>query len=162
MIVSLVYAQSENGVIGSNNQLPWHLPADLRHFKNLTIGHTIIMGRKTYESIGRPLPNRRTVVVSRRGYHANGVHAYPSLEEALESCTDEDEVFVIGGAELFRAALPIADRVYRTIVHARIAGDVVMSELDDAVWTLVDSKGLQASDTDDLRLSFQRFVRRSV
>ncbi len=162
MIVSLIYAQSENGVIGQNNQLPWHLPADLQHFKKITTGHTIVMGRKTYESIGRPLPNRRSVVVSRHGFQDQGVDVCPSFETAVELCAGEKEVFVIGGAELFATALAHADCVYRTIVHTNVDGDVTLPELDEAIWTLVESTRVRADEKNAFDLTFQHFIRRSV
>ena len=126
MIVSLVLAVSENGVIGRDNQLPWHLPADLRFFKQLTTGHTVIMGRKTYDSIGKPLPNRRNVVVSRKvGYAIDGVEVFESLGAALKACIGEDEVFIIGGGTIYAKALDldIVDRIYMTLVHADFEGD---------------------------------------
>jgi dihydrofolate reductase len=128
MIVSLVLAVSDNGVIGRDNQLPWHLPADLRFFKQLTTGHTVIMGRKTYESIGRPLPNRRNIVVSRQeGMGIAGVEVYDSLGGALKACIGEDEVFIIGGATIYTKALDldIVDRIYLTQVHADFEGDTL-------------------------------------
>lgn len=161
MIVSLVYAQSQNGVIGIRNELPWRLPADLEHFKDLTTGHTIVMGRKTYESIGRALPNRRSVVVSRNPrFRPDGVDVVVSLDEALRSCEGEDEVFVIGGAELFRAAVPQADRVYRTVVHATLEGDVTLPEIDHERWTLVESNHKDADERNVHPVTFQRFNRR--
>lgn len=162
MIVSLIYAQSQNGVIGIRNELPWRLPADLKHFKELTTGHTIIMGRRTYESIGRPLPHRRSIVISRNdAFRPDGVEVVGSLDAALRSCANEYEVFVIGGAELFRAAEPIADRVYRTVVHEKIEGDVRLPELDDSNWKLVDHKHRHADDRNKYPLTFQRFARHS-
>jgi dihydrofolate reductase len=126
MIVSLVLAVSDNGVIGRDNQLPWHLPADLKFFKQLTTGHTVIMGRKTYDSIGRPLPNRRNIVVSRKeGFEIPGVEVINSLGGALKACIGEDEVFIIGGATIYAKALDldIVDRIYLTMVHADFEGD---------------------------------------
>ena len=126
MIVSLVLAVSENGVIGKDNQLPWHLPADMKFFKQLTTGHTVIMGRKTYDSIGRPLPNRRNVVISRKvDFTLAGVEVFESLGGALKSCIGEDEVFVIGGGTIYAKALDldVVDRIYMTIVHADFEGD---------------------------------------
>jgi dihydrofolate reductase len=126
MIVSLVLAVSENGVIGKENQLPWRLPADMKFFKQLTTGHTVIMGRKTYESIGRPLPNRRNMVVSRNEeLSIPGVEVYDSLGGALKACIGEDEVFIIGGGAVYAKALDldVVDRIYLTIVHADFEGD---------------------------------------
>src|SRR5665811_1829226 len=104
---------AKNRVIGANNTLPWHLPADLKHFKALTMGHHIVMGRKTYESIGKPLPGRTSVVVTRNAdYSTPGVIVVHTLEAAIAACGDDDEIFVIGGAELFNQAINLADRIY--------------------------------------------------
>lgn len=122
--ISLIAAVAENGVIGSKNALPWHLPDDLRKFRAITTGHTVITGRKNYESIGKPLPNRRNIVVSRqRDYEAPGCEVVHSLDEALATAVSESEVFVIGGAEIYRQALPLASRLYLTEIHASVAGD---------------------------------------
>ncbi|MHB1238617.1 MAG: dihydrofolate reductase, partial [Gallionella sp.] len=110
--VSLIVAMSKNRVIGINNTLPWHLPADLKHFKALTMGHHIVMGRKTYDSIGKPLPGRTSVVVTRnRKLKIDGCVVVHALEQALAVCAADDEIFVVGGAELYALALPIADKL---------------------------------------------------
>jgi dihydrofolate reductase len=135
MRVSLIAAMAENRVIGVNNSLPWHLPDDLKRFRRLTTGHTVIMGRKNYESIGKPLPQRRNVVVTRRtDFQAPGCIVVHSLEEALATAGDDPEVFVIGGAEIYREMLARADRLYLTLVHARIAGDTYFPEFDLREW----------------------------
>jgi dihydrofolate reductase len=137
MTLSVIAAVARNGVIGRDNDLPWRLPADLRRFKRLTMGHSVIMGRRTFESIGRPLPGRRFVVLSRRAdFRPEGVAVAASLDAALGACAGEDEVFVIGGARLFAEALPRADRLYLTRVDAEPAGDVVFPALDPAAWRL--------------------------
>src|SRR5262245_37513826 len=126
MRISLIAAMAENGVIGRGGQLPWRLEADLARFKQLTMGHTVIMGRKTWESIGRPLPGRRMIVVTRQGrYAADGIEVAGNLEAALEAArvAGEEEAFIIGGAEVYRQALPLADRLYMTLVLAEIEGD---------------------------------------
>jgi dihydrofolate reductase len=121
--ISLVYAVSENGVIGKDNKLPWHLPAEQAHFKALTMGHTVIMGRRTYQSIGRPLPGRQNIVLSHNlDYTAQGVEVAYSLEDAVAKATDES-IFVAGGAGLYTSALAIAQRVHETLVHATVVGD---------------------------------------
>lgn len=161
MRVSLVLAQAENGVIGAGGGLPWHLPADLRHFKALTSGHTIIMGRKTYESIGRPLPNRRSIVVTRDpGYSADGIHVTHSLEEALALAGDDDEVFVIGGAELFREALPRAHRIYRTVVHGTVEGDVSIDAPPEAHWRVTERTHRPADAANPHAMTFEVLERR--
>lgn len=133
--VSLIVAMARNRVIGINNTLPWHLPADLKHFKALTMGHHIVMGRKTYESIGKPLPGRTSVVVTRNAdYAPPGVIAVNSLEAAILACGDDEEIFVIGGAELYRQAIAFADRIYLTEIDADISGDAHFTELDRKLW----------------------------
>ena len=133
--LTLILARARNGVIGAKGGLPWHLPEDLAFFKRTTMGHPIVMGRKTWESIGRLLPGRTTVVVTRRrDYSVPGAIVADSLESALAACRGDDEVFVIGGAELFAAALPRADRIYLTLVDADVAGDVLMPEFDLGAW----------------------------
>jgi len=133
--LSIVVAMARNRVIGANNALPWHLPADLKHFKALTMGHHIVMGRKTYESIGKPLPGRTSVVVTRNeNYSVPGVIVANSLEAAISACGDDDEVFVIGGAELYRQALKFAGRIYLTEIDADISGDAHFTEFDSTSW----------------------------
>jgi len=133
--ISLIVAIAQNGVIGARNQLPWHLPDDLRHFRAITTGHTVIAGRKNYQSIGRPLPNRRNIVVSRqRGFEAPGCLVAHSLEEALAMVATESEVFVIGGAELYAQALPLATRLYLTEIHATVPGDTTFPPFERDEW----------------------------
>ena len=136
--VTLVVARARNGVIGRGNALPWHLPEDLKHFRRLTIGHPIVMGRRTHESIGRVLPGRRNIVVSRTpGWHADGVEVAASLDEALARCAGCPEAFVVGGAQLFRAAWPLADRAVFTEIDADFDGDVRLDAPDAARWRAV-------------------------
>jgi dihydrofolate reductase len=142
MRISIIAAVAENGVIGCGGQLPWHLSDDLRRFKQLTVGHTIVMGRRTWESIGRALPGRRTVVVSRRPAYSvdvDGVQVAASLDAALGNgaAAGDDEVFIVGGAELYREALPRADRLYITRVLAHVAGDACFPEFDETRWRKV-------------------------
>jgi dihydrofolate reductase len=133
--ISIIVAMARNRVIGVNNTLPWHLPADLKHFKALTMGHHIVMGRKTYESIGKPLPGRTSVVVTRNaGYAPPGVVVVNSLEAAITACSNDEEIFVIGGAELYRQAIALADRIYLTEIDADIPGDAHFTELDHKLW----------------------------
>jgi dihydrofolate reductase len=131
--LSLIAAMAENRVIGADNRLPWHLPEDLKHFRKLTSGHPVILGRKTYESIGRLLPNRTNVIVTRNpAYRVEGAVIVGSLDEAIAAATRApggDEVFVIGGAEIYALALPRADRIYLTEVHQHVEGDAYFPEL---------------------------------
>jgi dihydrofolate reductase len=133
--ISLIVALSRNGVIGRQNQLPWHLPDDLRHFKQLTVGKPVIMGRKTYDSIGKPLPNRRNIVISRQSHLAiPGCEVADSLATALQLTATEPEVMIIGGAQIFAESLPLATDLYLTEIAADIEGDVYFPEFDRTKW----------------------------
>ena len=135
MVKSFVVAVARNGVIGHTNGLPWRLPADLAFFKRLTMGHPIIMGRKTYESIGRPLPGRLNIVVTRLpGYHAKGCTVVGSIDAAYVAAGSAEEVFVIGGAQVYEAALARADRIYLTEVESDIEGDTLFPRFDRQGW----------------------------
>jgi dihydrofolate reductase len=126
---------ARNRVIGAGGRIPWHLPNELKLFKSLTMGHPIVMGRRTYESIGRLLPGRTTVIVTRQAdYRVPGAIVVHSIAEALDTCKGSAEIFVIGGAELFRETLPIADRIYLTVVDAEPDGDTFMPAFDRAEW----------------------------
>ena len=134
-MISIIVALAENGVIGSDNRLPWHLPDDLKRFKALSLGKPIVMGRRTFESIGRPLPGRTNIVVSRQpGLAIAGTLVAQSLDAALAAAGAAPEVVIIGGAEIFRQALPRTDVIHMTRVHALVAGDVVFPDLDLAQW----------------------------
>jgi dihydrofolate reductase len=133
--LSLIVAFASNNVIGCNNTLPWHLPEDLKRFRALTMGHHIIMGRKTYESLGRLLPGRTTVIVTRnKAYSVEGALVASSLESALAMCKDDSEPFLIGGAEMYKAGLKLANKLYVTEVHAEFAGDTFFQLLDLQIW----------------------------
>ncbi|GGY02988.1 dihydrofolate reductase [Paludibacterium paludis] len=133
--LTLVAAMARGRVIGVNNTLPWHLPEDLKHFKATTLGKPVIMGRKTYDSIGRPLPGRRNIVVTRQAeWRRDGVEAAPSLEAALALAGDADEVCLIGGAELYRQAIGLADRLALTLIDAGFDGDAFFPEIDPCLW----------------------------
>ena len=162
MKVSLIVAVAENGVIGRNNQLPWRLPADLRRFKELTMGHAIVMGRKTWESIGRPLPGRRLIVITRQpNYAAAGGEVVADFDKALQAALQhgKSEVFVIGGAEIFAHAMPIADRVHLTRVHANVDGDVHFPNLNPSTWRLVQSDRHDADEKNQYAYSFELYQR---
>jgi dihydrofolate reductase len=152
---------AENGVIGRDNALPWHLPNDLKRFKALTTGHSILMGRRTFESIGRALPDRRTIVITRNPeFQAQGAEAAHSLDQALAMTRGEDEVFVVGGAELYRAALPQADRIYLTMVHAAVEGDVRFPAWNRSRWQLVEFVRHGTDARHEFPYSFRRYDRR--
>lgn len=133
--LSLIVAMAKNRIIGVGGKIPWHLPNELQLFKSVTMGHHIIMGRKTYESINRLLPGRTTVIVTRqKNYMIPGAKIAHTLDEAIALCVGDSEIFVIGGGELYRAAMPKADRIYLTVVDAEPAGDTYMPEFDAAQW----------------------------
>ena len=133
--ISLIVAMARNRVIGSNNQMPWHLPADFAYFKRITLGHPIVMGRKTFESIGKILPGRRNIVVSRnRNFQVDGAEVMHSVDEAISGCQGNEEVFVIGGATLYSAALPHADRLYITEVDVTAEGETLFPVVDMRSW----------------------------
>lgn len=133
--LSIIVAVARNGVIGDRNQLLWHISEDLRRFKAITSGHTVVMGRKTFESLGRPLPNRRNIVVSRQTDLAiPGCEVARSLGEAVAIARNEDEVFIIGGGQIYEQALPLASRIYLTVVDADYEGDTHFPVIDPAVW----------------------------
>jgi dihydrofolate reductase len=139
MRVSAIVAMGTNRAIGLEGALPWRLPEDLKRFKRLTLGHTLGGGRRTYESIGRPLPGRRMVVLTRQpGWSAEGVQVARSLEEALELAAGDDEVFIAGGAEVYREALPRVQRLYLTVLERDYLGDAFFPEVDLSTWRLVE------------------------
>ncbi len=153
---------ADNRVIGRDNAIPWHLPADLKRFKALTTSHPLLMGRRTYESIGQPLPNRRTIVLTRDPtYRSPGVEVAHNLDEAFELVASTDEVFVAGGAQIYRATLPRADRVYLTIVHTILEGDTCFPELDSSEWRLEEDMDHTADNRNPHSYTFQRYERRS-
>lgn len=154
-MLSLIVAMSRNRVIGHQNQLPWHLPEDLKHFKATTMGNPIIMGRKTFESIGRPLPGRENIVVTRNpAYREEGVIVVHSLAEAIKACGDRD-AFVIGGAQLYQDALPLADRLYVTLIDQDFAGDTYFPEIDwEKDYTVVEESELKTSSSNQLPYRF--------
>ena len=153
--VSIIVAADEHGGIGRDGGLPWHLPADLKRFKALTMGKPIVMGRRTWDSIGRPLPGRRSLVVSRQpGLTIDGVEVFESLDAALQAAADAPETCVIGGAEIYRQALPNADVVHLTRVHASVQADTFFPVLDAAEWEEVEREDRPADDRHAYPYSF--------
>jgi len=135
-MISLIVAHDKNRVIGYENKMPWHLPGDLQYFKEMTMGKPIIMGRKTFESIGRPLPGRRNIVITRnRQYNSDGIETVSSLDEALMLTKNDEEVMIIGGEQIFRLALPLANRLYITQINAEFNGDTFFPSYEG--WQLV-------------------------
>ena len=159
-MVSLVVAVAENGVIGRDNALPWRLSADLRRFKALTLGHTVIMGRRTFESIGKGLTGRRNLVVSRNPeFRPAGATRVPNLAAALETAGPAGEVFIIGGADIYRQARPLATRIYLTLVHARPEGDAHFPLPEGKTWRLVSSESHPADEKNDFATEFHVYER---
>lgn len=131
MFLSIIVAMSKNRVIGNKGKIPWYLPEDLKRFKQITMGHPIIMGRKTFESIGKPLAGRNNIVITRkRNFSAEGIVTVGSLEEALKKAGEANEAFVIGGAQIYRLALPLADKIYLTLIDQDLEGDTFFPEVD--------------------------------
>jgi len=155
--ISAIVAMSENHVIGDDNQLPWHLPADLKHFKTITSGHPILMGRKTYESIGRPLPNRTNIIITRNAsYEAPGCIVVQSINEAVESAASlgSNEIFIIGGAEVYKQLLPNIERIYLTIVHDVFDGDAFFPEFNANDWIEKEKVKHDADENNEYAYSF--------
>lgn len=151
---------SENRVIGINNKLPWHLPADLRHFRRLTTGHPVIMGRRNYESIGKPLPNRTNIVVTRNpDYRAAGCLVTHSLDDAMNSAGNDSEIFIIGGAEIYRQAFDRANRIYLTLIHARIEGDTYFPEFEGPPWREISRERHERDENNPYPFSFLTYER---
>lgn len=160
-MINLIVAMDRNRVIGRENQLPWHLPADLKHFKNLTMEHHIIMGRKTFESIGRPLPGRVNVVVTRnRDYAPPDTVVVGSLQEALDVARSDDEIFVIGGSAIFRDALPLAERLYVTLIDHEFDGDTFFPPIDETKWLVTSRHDHEPDEKNRYRYSFVTYERR--
>jgi len=160
-IVTLVVAAAENGVIGRDNALPWHLPDDLKHFKQVTLGKPVVMGRKTFESIGKPLPGRQNIVVTRdANYQRPGITVVRSPEAALTAASDAPEIMVIGGAALFRDLLPRATRVHLTRVHSSVDGDVRWPGLEPREWRRVACEAHPADERHAFAMTFELWEKR--
>ncbi|MDA0279009.1 MAG: dihydrofolate reductase [Proteobacteria bacterium] len=154
MKLALICAMSENRVIGRDNGLPWHLSEDLKYFRRTTMGNCMIMGRNTWESIGRALPGRTSIVItSNAEYHAEGAEVVESLQQAIERAeavskeTNSTQAFVIGGAVLYQAALPLADTLYLTRVHAKVEGDTILHEFDESNWKEISREKYQRDES---------------
>ena len=154
MIVAIIVAIGENNAIGKNNQLLWHMPNDLKHFKDVTSGRTIIMGRKTFDSVGKPLPKRRNIVVTRQDITIPGCEVVKSIEDGLALCKNEDEVFIGGGAEIYKLAMHLTDRIYLTIIHKVFDADTFFPEIDHKEWKEVSREDYQPDEKNPLPYSF--------
>lgn len=154
-ILSAIVAVAENGVIGAENDLPWRLSADLQRFRRLTMGHHIVMGRKTWESIGRLLPGRTSVIVTRQtNYEVQGAKVANAIENAIELCQGDDEPFIVGGAEIYRASLPLVTRLYFTRVHTEIEGDARFPEMNWANWRKIEQTFHSADEKNEFDHTF--------
>ena len=162
-LISLIVAMAQNGVIGRDNAMPWRLPEDLKRFRAFTLGKPILMGRKTFESIGRPLEGRTNLVLTRdRSWFAHGVIVVHSVEEALTQASASDELVVIGGAEIYRLVLPFARRIYLTHVHADVQGDITFPEFDATQWADVEYSSQPADDEHAYPVTFVTLERRNA
>jgi dihydrofolate reductase len=158
-MISLIWAMDDNRTIGKNNDLPWRLPADLAYFKKVTYGHPVVMGRKTYESIGKPLPGRENIIVTRnKDYRPKGVTVVHSLEEVKQ--TKQEEIFVIGGAQIFEQALPLADRLYVTHIHETFEGDTFFPDFNEEEWKVVKQEQGMRDEKNPYEFEFIVYERR--
>ena len=163
VVLSLLVAASENNVIGKDNKLPWHLPNDLKYFKNQTWAMPILMGRKTFESIGKPLPGRKSIVITRsKDWKHEGVDVVHSVEESIEEARalGVKEIFVIGGAEIFKTSFPKANRIYLTRIHHNFDGDAYFPDVSDKEWNLVQDRFCNADEKNAYDHTFQVWERK--
>ena len=161
-MLQLIVARARNGVIGGENRMLWHVPEDFRFFKATTMGSPVVMGRKTRESIGRALPGRRNIAVSRRAdWHPDGTEVFPTLAAARAAASDGAEnVFVIGGGEIYRQSLPQVERAYVTVIDEDFEGDTVFPDLPEAEWTMTVLDRLEPTETRPFAVEFRRYDRR--
>ncbi len=160
MNINIIVAAAKNNVIGKDNDLIWHLSADLKRFKQLTTGHTIIMGRKTFESIGRPLPNRTSVIITRqKDYKADDCIVVNSLQEALKAAEKENEVFIIGGGSIYEQAISIAHKIYFTLVHNTFEGDTFFPVINTKQWKEIKREEHQPDEKNPYAYSFIDYVK---
>jgi len=161
MKLSIIVAASQNNVIGKDNQLIWRLSADLKRFKALTTGHHIIMGRKTFDSIGKPLPNRTSIIITRQAdYKAEGCIVVNSLDEALAKVPADQEAFIIGGGTIYKEVMDKADKLYLTLVHSKFDGDTFFPKVDDKIWKSIHREDHLPSEKNEYAYSFIDFVKK--
>jgi len=159
MIISLIAALDKNRLIGSDNGMPWHLPADFKHFKEVTMGKPVVMGRKTFESIGRPLPGRQNIVISRKGFSADGIITVDSIDAALQLVKDIDEVMIIGGANIYDQLIEKADRLYLTHVDAECEGDAWFPEFDPTQWDITHESFVKKDEKNNYNFNIISYER---
>jgi dihydrofolate reductase len=160
MIVSIIVATAKNNAIGKDNKLLWYLPKDLKHFKDVTTGHTVIMGRKTFDSVGKPLPNRRNIILTQQDIEIEGCEVTNSFDSAFELCEGEEEVFIIGGANIYRQGLPLTDRIYLTLIDEDFDGDTFFPVIDDAEWEVKEREDFEPDEKNKFRYAFITLERR--
>ena len=160
-MVTIIAAIAANNALGKDNQLIWHLPADLKRFKKTTLNHAVIMGRKTYESLGKPLPNRTNILITRdKNYKAEGCLVVNSLNEALKVAAEVDEnPFILGGAEIYKQAMPLTDKLDITFVHHQFDADVFFPEIDKTIWKETSRENFEADENNKYDYSFVTFER---
>lgn len=160
-MTSIIVAAAQNNAIGKNNELLWHMPADLKYFKNKTSGHAIIMGRKTYESVGKPLPNRRNIVITRKkDYSVKGIEVCHSLEEALNLCNPNEENFIVGGAEIYSQAMALSDRIYITLIYGEFEADSFFPPILKDIWQLTSESFHEADEKNPYDYNFMTYDRK--
>lgn len=159
-MISIIVAIAENGVIGDKNDLLWNIKEDMRRFRTTTMGHPVVMGRKTFESIGRPLPKRTNVVITRGDSEFEGCLVAHSIEEAVKMFSPDEEVFIIGGAQIYKQALPLADKLYLTVVHRNYEGDTSFPEIDYSEWREVAREEFERGEEYDGAFTFIDLIRR--
>ena len=161
MIISIIVAIAENNAIGKGNQLLWRMPADLKHFKNATTGHTVIMGRKTFDSVGKPLPNRRNIVITRNtDLKIDGVEIVNTLEKAVSLCNNDEEVFIVGGAEIYKMAMDRTDKIYLTVIHGVFDADTFFPEIELDIWKETEIVDNNADEKNPFDYTFSTYVRK--
>ncbi len=160
MIISLIAAMDTNRLIGTDNGMPWHLPADFKHFKQVTMGKPVVMGRKTFQSIGKPLPGRLNIVISRSGFTSDGVTAVSSIDAALETAGDVEEVMIIGGENIYQQVMNKVDRMYLTHVDATCQGDAWFPQFNEGEWSVIDQLSIDADDKNNFNFTISTYQRK--
>ena len=159
--ITIIAAASENNVLGKNNKLIWHIPDDLKRFKDLTLGHSIIMGRKTFESITKPLPQRKNIILTRnKNYKAKGTLIAHSVKEALDFCKNDNQPFIIGGGEIYNLFIDISDRIELTRIHQSYNGDAFFPDILEEKWKLIDSKKNNFNKTISIDFSYLTYLKK--
>jgi len=159
MIISIIAAMDKNRLIGSQNGLPWHLPADFKHFKEVTLGKPVLMGRKTFESIGRPLPGRKNIVISRSGFKTDGIESVDSIDAGLELVADAEEVMIIGGANIYEQVISQAEKMYLTYVDTECVGDAWFPEFNQADWVKINEQLVKADEKNNYNFTVVTYKR---